>query len=567
MTNDTKNSFCDALIIGAGPIGLTLALELERYGLKCRIIDKCATATDKSKALVVWSRSLELLSQAGVADDFVASGMWAKGARIFGGGKELVHVPFHRDDTAYPLPLMIPQCETERVLGENLTKRGLQVDRQCELVEFKHTNDDPFSPVIATLQHADGSTETVTCNWLCGCDGAHSTVRKQLGFEFAGNFEPNDWMLADTYLDGDVPNDEISGYWHRDGVLILFPFAPGRFRIIADMGIAPSTGKPTEPTLADAQRVLDERGPAGIKLHDPVWLAGFRIHERKVKEYSHGNVFLSGDAAHIHSPAGGQGMNTGMQDAFNLAWKIAFVHHGKARRELLASYSEERGEVGEMVLRNAGIFTRVATLRNPITQFMRNHLMALAGKFSAVQERAISNLCELDIHYPHSPLNADDAGNAWSSARPVGDRLPDADMSCSHGKPIRLLDAIRDAGYTLLLLPATNDMATTEGMLTSSRHVTENYQSTIKTVVILREGPAPANTQPDVAAILVDEHQEIRNRLGLENTAIALVRPDGYIAFRGNASSWRKLSDYLAKWLIASGAVAELPIFRAPELV
>jgi 2-polyprenyl-6-methoxyphenol hydroxylase-like FAD-dependent oxidoreductase len=567
MTTATKNSTCDVLIVGAGPIGLTLALELQRHGLHCRIIDRCPAPTDKSKALVVWSRSLELLAQAGVADDFVAAGMWAKGARIFGGGKMLVHVLVHRDDTAYPQPLMIPQSETERVLCENLKKRGLQVERQCELTEFKHTNDDPLSPVTATLQHADGSQESITCNWLCGCDGAHSTVRKQLGLEFTGDFEPNDWMLADTHLDGDIPNDEISAYWHRDGVLILFPFAPGRFRVIADLGAAPSTGKPADPTLADAQRVVDERGPSGIKLHDPVWLAGFRIHERKVKEYGVGNVFLSGDAAHIHSPAGGQGMNTGMQDAFNLAWKLAMVHHGKARREILNSYTQERGEVGDMVLRDAGIFTRVATLRNPMLQFMRNHLMALAGKLNAVQERAISSLSELGIHYPNSPLNEDDAGDAWTKAIQVGDRLPDANMHCSHSNPIRLLDAIRGAGYTLLLLPATGDAATVEGLLTSTRHTAEGYRSTIKTVLVLPSAPAETKSQPDVAAVLVDEKQELRNRLGLQGTAIALVRPDGYIAFRGHAGSWSKLSDYLTKWLIANGSAAELPIFRTPELV
>jgi 2-polyprenyl-6-methoxyphenol hydroxylase-like FAD-dependent oxidoreductase len=567
MTTATKTSNCDALIVGAGPIGLTLALELERHGLKCRIIDRCAAPTDKSKALVVWSRSLELLAQAGVADDFVSAGMWAKGARIFGGGKMLVHVLVHRDDTAYPQPLMIPQSETERVLCENLKKRGLQVDRQCELVEFKHTNDDSFSPVIATLQHADGSQETVTCNWLCGCDGAHSTVRKQLGLEFTGDFEPNDWMLADVHLDGDLPNDEISAYWHRDGVVIFFPFAKGRFRVIADMGKAPSTGRPTDPSLADAQRVVDERGPAGIKLHDPVWLAGFRIHERKVKEYGVGSIFLSGDAAHIHSPAGGQGMNTGMQDAFNLAWKLALVHHGKARREILSSYTQERGEVGDMVLRDAGIFTRVATLRNPMLQFMRNHLMALAGKLNAVQERAISSLSELGIHYPNSPLNCDDAGNAWGNAVHAGDRLPDANTVCSHAKPIRLLDAIRGTGYTLLLLPETGDVATVEGMLTSAHHVTDHYHSSIKTALVLPSAPVDARQEGESATILVDESHEVRTRLGLNGSAIALIRPDGYIAFRGHNGSWSKLGDYLTKWLIANGSAAELPIFRTPELV
>src|SRR5262249_50480158 len=155
-------------------------------------------------------------------------------------------------------------------------------------------------------------------------------------------------------------------------------------------------------------KLVDERGPSGLRLHDPFWLSGFRIHERKVEEYSKGRAFLCGDAAHIHSPAGGQGMNTGMQDAFNLAWKLALVHQGHARPSLLKSYTQERNAVGEMVLHSAGIFTRVATIRNPVLQSLRNHLISIAGKFSAVQRRAVSQLTELAIHYPNSPLNGDD---------------------------------------------------------------------------------------------------------------------------------------------------------------
>src|SRR6476660_9372825 len=390
---------CDVLIVGAGPVGMTLALELTRFGLSCRIIDKASAPTDKSKALVVWPRTLELLDRASVADDFVAAGFWAKGATMYGNGKRLVHVNIHRDDTAFPRPLMIPQNETERVLNESLQRRGVPVEREVELVECKlphigvrksEVGADQY--VVSTLRHADGREQVVTSTWLAGCDGAHSTVRKQLAIPFAGEFEPNDWMLADVHVDGPIAPDEISAYWHSQGVLIFFPMSPGRFRVIADLGRAPGTDKPADPTLDDVQSLVDGRGPAGVRVHDPIWLSGFRIHERKVNEYQKGQAFLCGDAAHIHSPAGGQGMNTGMQDAFNLAWKLALVHKGHAKPSLLATYTQERSAVGDMVLRDAGLFTRVAMIRNPVLQFMRNHMMALAGKLTAVQERALGQL-------------------------------------------------------------------------------------------------------------------------------------------------------------------------------
>src|SRR5262245_609829 len=432
---NSKTNSCDVLIAGAGPVGMTLALELERFGLSCRIVDKTSAPTDKSKALVVWPRTLELFERAAIADDLVTAGFWAKGATMYGNGKRLVHVNIHRDDTAFPRPLMIPQNETERVLNESLQRRGVSVKREVELIECRlsqaggpaavgklRSEVEVDQHIVSTLRHADGREEVVTSTWLAGCDGAHSTVRKQLAISFAGEFEPNDWMLADVHVDGPIAPDEISAYWHSRGVLIFFPMSPRRFRVIADLGKAPGTDKPADPTMDDVQRLVDGRGPAGIRVHDPIWLSGFRIHERKVNEYQKGRAFLCGDAAHIHSPAGGQGMNTGMQDAFNLAWKLALVQKGQAKPSLLASYTQERSAVGDMVLRDAGLFTRVAMIRNPVLQFMRNHMMALAGKLSAVQERAIAQLTEMAVHYPGSTLTADDPGDAWHGDVSTGDR-------------------------------------------------------------------------------------------------------------------------------------------------
>ncbi len=343
--------------------------------------------------------------------------------------------------------------------------------------------------VTATVRHADGRTEQIISSWLIGCDGAHSVARKQLGLQFTGEAEPNDWVLADVHIDGEIANDEISAYWHSDGVVIFFPFAPGRFRVIADLGRAKGPEKPADPTLADAQQLVDRRGPQGLRLHDPVWLSGFRINERKVAQYSKGRVLLAGDAAHIHSPAGGQGMNTGMQDAFNLAWKVALVHKGLGQSSpLLASYTTERSAVGEMVLHDAGLFTKVAMLRNPVLQFLRNHLMEFAGKFNAVQEKAIAHLTEMTVHYPQSELNGDDPGHAWSDAIKPGDRLPDCDVTdLATGNTVKLLSTERGTAHWLLVLPSADEMQTADALVAQAQSAAAPYGELIQTVAILPE--------------------------------------------------------------------------------
>jgi FAD binding domain len=200
------------------------------------------------------------------------------------------------------------------------------------------------------------------------------------------------------------PDSEIAVHWHRDGVLIVFPISPGRYRVIADLPPSGAEHRP-EPTLEEVQALMDRRGPPGLVAFDPIWLAGFRINGRKVANYRWGHVFLAGDAAHIHSPAGGQGMNTGMQDAFNLAWKLALVVRGACGERLLDSYSPERSAVGDQVLKATGRLTAVATLRNPVAQGVRNLVGHVVLGLAPVRRAAADTLTEVSIGYPDSPLN------------------------------------------------------------------------------------------------------------------------------------------------------------------
>ena len=245
------------LIVGAGPVGLTAAAELARYGVSVRIIDKSPHATETSKALVVWTRTLELMDRMGCTRAFLDIGLRAHGATMRSGGNVLGHTRLDSIASDYNFALMIPQRDTERLLAAHLQALGVTVERQVELVGFKET----VNGVKARLAHVDGQQETTETSWLLGCDGAHSAVRHGIGVEFQGSTQGDDWLLADVRLQGDgtPPADEIATYLHRDGPFVVFPLPGGRARIIGSVGKSDPAHPRPDPTLADVQAMADSR--------------------------------------------------------------------------------------------------------------------------------------------------------------------------------------------------------------------------------------------------------------------------------------------------------------------
>ena len=311
------------------------------------------------------------------------------------------HVRMDSVVSPYPYALMLPQSDTERLLEERLQRLGVSVERSTEATALKIGVDG----VEATLRRADGREETVHADWLAGCDGAHSFVRHTLAAPFSGETMGGDWILADVHMKGyPFPDTEVAVYWARQGVLPIFPISPGRYRIIGN--VAPSgTDHPHDPTLEEIQAIVEARGPKGVSLFDPIWLSGFRINSRKVASYRSGRAFLCGDAAHVHSPAGGEGMNTGMQDAFNLAWKLALAINGTCGEALLDTYSPERSGVGDEVLKNTERLTAIGTLRNPIAEELRNIIGRVAFGLGPVQHAFADQMSQVSVGYPESPMN------------------------------------------------------------------------------------------------------------------------------------------------------------------
>ena len=389
------------MIVGAGPVGMTLAAELARYGVKVRIVDKAPERTNKSKALVLWSRTLELMDRGIGTQRFLEAGFNVNAISFISGKSVIGHVDMGSVNSPYPFAVMIPQSETERLLEERLAELNVTVERSVEVTVMSQDANG----VAATLIDQGGREEQISADWLVGCDGAQSIVRHSLGAAFDGETNESDWILADVHMSGyPLPDTDAAAYWHAEGAFIIFPISPGRYRVLADL--APSgQDKPPTPDLAQVQAIIDRRGPGDLKAFDPLWLAGFRINGRKVSQYRWGRVFLAGDAAHVHSPAGGQGMNTGMQDAFNLAWKLAMVIHGTAGDTLLDSYSPERSHVGDQVLKSAGALTAVGTLRNAWARGIRDTIGHLLLGFGSMQRAFAANMTEVSVDYPKSPLN------------------------------------------------------------------------------------------------------------------------------------------------------------------
>ena len=481
------------LIVGAGPVGLTAAAELARYDVPVRIIDRSPHPSHTSKALVIWSRTLELMDRMGCTAAFMDARLQARGATVHNGNGVLGHNNFDHVASPHPYPLMIPQSETERLLTAHLASFGVKIERQVELVGF----DDQAEQVAVRLRHADGHEEATTTPWLVGCDGAHSAVRHGLAFEFRGEAEGNDWMLADVRLEGDrrPAADEIIPYLHRDGPFVIFPIPGGRSRVIAMVGKIDMTRTRADPTLPEVQAMIDRRAGGGFRATDPVWLSNFRINERKVERYSRGRIFLAGDAAHVHSPAGGQGMNTGMQDAIGLAWRLALVVRGEGATELLDSYSVERSAVGDAVLRNASRLTTMATLTNPAAQAARNLAIRVLLGFPAVRQKMVTQMSEIAIGYPKSPL---------SKGRGAGVRLAPADHD---GPPPGTGDAPRFVLYA--------------NKTEAGARLTEAFSPLLENQI---------RKPPDARKMLI-------------------ARPDGYVGFTGAADRWDMAEHYLRRCL------------------
>ncbi len=377
----------DLLIVGAGPSGLALAAELKRLGVSALIVDKQPAGANTSRACVVHARTLEVLERLEVTAQLVQEGVRVPIFRIRDRDRSLVTIDFAGIASAYPFTLMYPQDRTERLLLATLEKLGGAVERPVEFIGFESDGTD----IVATLE-ADGQPRRVRTRWLVGCDGMHSKVREQAEIPFKGAAYEQSFVLADVHMDWPLSRDEVTLFFSPKGLAVVAPLPDDHFRIVATDDVAPEI-----PSAEYVQALLDARGPAvePARIRDLVWSSRFRIHHRVATSPRKGHVLLCGDAAHVHSPAGGQGMNTGIQDAISLAHVLAdTLADGDEAR--LDEWAAARHRIATDVVALTDRMTRMATMKSPLGQSLRNAAIAFAGHVPPVRAAIARTLAELD---------------------------------------------------------------------------------------------------------------------------------------------------------------------------
>jgi 2-polyprenyl-6-methoxyphenol hydroxylase-like FAD-dependent oxidoreductase len=514
------------LIVGAGPTGLSLAIELARRGIPFRIIDKAFQHAEHSRALGLQARTLEVFNLMGVADRFVERGHRINTIRLYTGGKEVGNVDFSPLDSPYPFLLVLPQNETERILTERLQHLGESVEWGTELIKCEQREGQ-----IACWLRSPLREENCRAGWLAGCDGAHSAVRQLANIPFEGIEYPEAFALADINLSGQAAEDQVSLHLSEQGMLGIVPIRHGLARVFADLAKAsPNMNQP--PTLEQIQRILDERGPGNLRANDPIWLSHFHLHRRIVSKFRDGLVFLAGDAAHVHSPVAAQGMNTGIQDAFNLGWKLAAVISAGASPTLLDTYQWERVDISTNVLRGTDWLTRMIMMHHPVSRYLRDHIAKFLSGIKQLQKRVREDIAQVSVAYAESMVVEEHYGGDAPSA---GARAPDAAALLKPAESLcSIFSLLRQGGWLLLVFCAGRE---TEGQSLVRRN---QDAPNLKIYPVLR------NFNPEVLnEYLVDSDGSLHKKYGITAPCACLIRPDGYIGFRAFLEDTDALENFM----------------------
>jgi 2-polyprenyl-6-methoxyphenol hydroxylase-like FAD-dependent oxidoreductase len=509
------------LIVGAGPTGLTAAIELSRQGVAVRIVDKAPEASRTSRALAVQARTLELLSQRGLTDEMLRRGNAGTSVTFHSQTKQLGKINLESIPSRFNFVLLLAQNETERILSEHLSRQGVHIERSTELIAFsqpENTADGESDRyVTAILRHAGDRLEEVQVAYLISAEGAHSLIRNSLNLEFKGKSLEQAYALADLYVDGDIPENTLSIFVSERGFLGLFPLGKRRFRMIATNPQQHSEDT-SDPGLAELQKLYDAETHISATLRDPVWTSRFRINSRMLNTFRARRIFFGGDSAHIHSPAGGQGMNTGIQDMINLGWKLALVYQGQAKPELLETYTEERVPIIKRLVGTTEKATDAVNQMSPIVRSVMTHFAPFVLDLERVQENGARVLSQVNLDYRSSSLSEtrDAAGDLHA-----GDRVPDMNIVCDEpgAAAVPMYSRLDPSSFTLLI---TNE--------SSAKLPRKEWPSFVK-ILPVRAAGDPRNK---------DGFVKIFGTAG----GLFVIRPDAYVGFAGRIERHIELS----KW-------------------
>ncbi|MEB3702576.1 FAD-dependent monooxygenase [Candidatus Bealeia paramacronuclearis] len=519
--NENKKFKTQVLIVGAGPTGLTLAYALAQLGISIRIIDKSQEPSQHSKALAIQARTLETLKILGLEKSFLEKGIQARHLNAYLEKCRLWRFHIHNSNTPFPFILILPQNDTENILITRLREDfHIEVERSVDLIELKQQ----ARTVRVELLKNGSLSEKSTYDYVCGCDGAHSHVRGLLSLPFDGNIFEESFTLLDCHIKGDLPLNEGNVFLGHEDLMGIIPISKKYHRIILAQ---PPNLRPPE-TLLEFQTLLNKHSPKPLELSDEIWMSHFRVSRRIVPTMNLENVFLLGDAAHIHSPAGGQGMNLGIQDAINLAWKLSLVLQNHAPTHFLESFSRERRPIAQHVLRGTNFATRELITQNRFLLWLRNHLLANLLTINWIQEKFADAIMQLSHNYRKSNWVSGDSGHKLKP----GDRFPHFWIEDSQDQKISSLNLVNPHSHTLVLaLNRTLTMGEKEVLQKIKGH------HNIKTCVI---SSLPSTHE----SYYKTTSHELKNHLYVSECALFLIRPDGYIGMRSSTLNEELISNY-----------------------
>lgn len=514
------------LIVGAGPTGLTAAIQLQRYGIPFRIIDKNIKPVPTSNALGVQTRTIEVWNDLGILDRALELGNKIRGMQIYSKNKKIATVDLTAIKHAYPFLLGLPQRQTETIMIEDLHQKNISIELETEIVDVQENENS----VVVTLKKKNGESETVKADWLIACDGGRSFVREKLNIPFVGHELSQHFVLADAEITSDLPNNWVSIFTSGVGQFILIKFDDKYTRIIAEVSNVPELKEAKSLTYEQVLELAKTRCPIKLEIKKPIWTSGFWIHEKIIEKYRSNKVFFAGDAAHVHSPAGGQGMNTGIQDAYNLAWKLALVINNKAKPTILETYETERRPVALAVLKSTTMMTKMVSLHNRFLIALRNWILSIVLKSKAIQEKFVDTVSQLKIQYEPDMLVKE----------------------CLHDHPgpaagtvmldLKLLDLARGTDFVLLLFSGTKKDFTMDELCHIKENLSRRYPGLIKFILI--------NSQSERSVwsgeFVFDADLKMHETYGVTDPTLYLIRPDKYIGFRGHLEHIPELEKYLA---------------------
>jgi 2-polyprenyl-6-methoxyphenol hydroxylase-like FAD-dependent oxidoreductase len=519
------------LIVGAGPTGLLMAYKLARHGVAFRIIDNKPTRTQHSNAVAIQTRTLEIFKQLEVVDEFLKYGHKYHGIHFYDDGKEFAHVDFDCVDSVYPFIMGVPQSETERILNNQLEHLHHRVEWSRDLIDLTQNSHG----VRAIIKHVDGVEEQIDCDWLIGCDGSHSTVRNESDFTFPGEDVEQQFVVADTKLSSSLKSDCLHIFDNGGDMLGVFPYGDGKYRIAANLN---STEK-KECSEQEIKEIVDTRSRGAFQAQYASWISPFWIHSKLANQMRDGRIFIAGDAAHIHSPAGGQGMNTGLQDAYNLAWKLALVVQGRANPNILDSYEAERYPVIKRVVETTERMTNMILAKNTVINFLRETAMKLVANMPFLRKKFAMRMTQLDIIYDQSPII--DTGKGFSKKYPsAGYRAPDVEICQSRF----LYDYLDDTHHHIVCFAAGKKL---EKVIEQCKMLDAAMAGPYKDIVKLHlVTPELTNT---LLFQIHDPEYAIHKEYNVSKPSLIIIRPDGYIGFKMNKINAAEPLQFLEKYI------------------